>query len=141
MLLAISAVEAILPLCRQVERHAGLLLSLYSLSSLDEHVLNGAFPAQFVVLKPLISIAAIVTEAFGLYCATSQSFAFANVYLEIVDFVSVTVALYGLVRCSPRFYSSAEAYHGRWTLQIILYTLTHAEYVLRSTILTSAAPN
>lgn len=52
---------------------------------------------QFVVIKPLISIAAIVTESLGLFCGTSQSFKFANVYLEIFDFIVVSVALYGLI--------------------------------------------
>lgn len=33
---------------------------------------------KFVILKPLISIAAIVTEALGVFCATSQSPHFAN---------------------------------------------------------------
>lgn len=48
-------------------------------------------------MKPLISAAAVVTEALGLFCATSQSPKFANLWLEIADFVSVTIALYGLV--------------------------------------------
>ncbi|KAK4704647.1 hypothetical protein P7C70_g1563, partial [Phenoliferia sp. Uapishka_3] len=56
----------------------------------------GGCSILFVVVKPLLSIAAIVTEAFGVYCGTSTSFAFANIYLEIIDFVSVTIALYGL---------------------------------------------
>ena len=60
------------------------------------------------MLKPLISIAAIITEVLGVYCSTSTSFAFANIYLEIVDFVSVTIALYGLVGSSSAA-SNAEA--------------------------------
>lgn len=61
---------------------------------------------QFVIVKPALAIAAIITEALGVFCETSQSFAFANVYIEIVDFVCITIALYGL---------------------IILYTLIHDE--------------
>lgn len=53
--------------------------------------------SQFVIIKPLLSIASIITEALGLYCAASQSPHFAHVYLEAVDFVSVSIALYGLV--------------------------------------------
>jgi len=52
---------------------------------------------QFVIVKPALAIAAIVTETLDVYCATSQSFKIANVYLEIVDFICVSVALYGLV--------------------------------------------
>ncbi|GAA95492.1 uncharacterized protein L969DRAFT_92624 [Mixia osmundae IAM 14324] len=51
---------------------------------------------QLVVLKPLISLAAIVTEALNLYCVQSHSLKFAHVWLASVDFISVSVALYGL---------------------------------------------
>lgn len=52
---------------------------------------------QFVVVKPLISVLAIVTEAFGKYCRGSYSFRFSSIYYQIFDFVSVGVAIYGLV--------------------------------------------
>lgn len=52
---------------------------------------------QFVILKPLISLSSIITQALGVFCGTSQSPRFANVWLEVIDFVSVTIALYGLI--------------------------------------------
>ncbi|ORY62878.1 organic solute transporter Ostalpha-domain-containing protein [Leucosporidium creatinivorum] len=51
---------------------------------------------QYALLKPLISLAAVACEALGVYCGTSWSFRFASVYLFIIDFISLSVALYGL---------------------------------------------
>jgi len=53
---------------------------------------------QYVIIRPAVSIAGIVTQALGVLCE-SQGFDihFANVYLEAVDFVSISVALYGLI--------------------------------------------
>lgn len=65
-----------------------------------------SFPLKFVIVKPLISIASVVTEVLGVFCGGSQSPYFANIYLEAIDFFSVSIALYGL---------------------ITLYTLTHEE--------------
>lgn len=56
-----------------------------------------------MIVKPALAIAAIITEALGVFCETSQSFAFANVYIEIVDFVCITIALYGLVSPISKF--------------------------------------
>ncbi|KAJ7429278.1 DUF300-domain-containing protein [Mycena galericulata] len=52
---------------------------------------------QYVIVRPAISIAGIICEAYGVLC-TSQGYnpRFASVYLDAVDFISITVALYGL---------------------------------------------
>ncbi|KAJ7060568.1 DUF300-domain-containing protein [Mycena amicta] len=53
---------------------------------------------QYVIVRPLVSVAGIVTEALGVLCDT-QGYdpRFASVYLSAVDFVSISVALYGLL--------------------------------------------
>ncbi|KAH8921828.1 DUF300-domain-containing protein [Atractiella rhizophila] len=52
---------------------------------------------QFVFLKPLESLASVITEAFNVYCVESMSYHFAHVYILSIDFVIVSVALYGLL--------------------------------------------
>jgi len=53
---------------------------------------------QYVIIRPLISIIGIVCQKFNVLCeADSFNFSFANVYLEIADFFSISVALYGLI--------------------------------------------
>lgn len=62
---------------------------------------------QYVVVRPGVSIAGIVCEYYGVLCPSGPySIYYAEVYLEAIDFVSITVALYGL---------------------FIFYGLTHAE--------------
>ncbi|WVF71006.1 hypothetical protein IAT40_005802 [Kwoniella sp. CBS 6097] len=60
---------------------------------------------QYVILRPLISVVGIITEYYGLLCPSEYSVHYADVYLEAVDFVSISVALYGLivfyVLCKP----------------------------------------
>ncbi|PPQ71091.1 hypothetical protein CVT26_011631 [Gymnopilus dilepis] len=53
---------------------------------------------QYVIVRPAVSLAGIICQALGVLCE-SQGFDahFANVYLEAVDFVSISVALYGLL--------------------------------------------
>ncbi|KAJ4470785.1 DUF300-domain-containing protein [Lentinula aciculospora] len=52
---------------------------------------------QYVIFRPAISIAAIICQAYNVLCESEGFDAqFANVYLEAVDFVSISVALYGL---------------------------------------------
>lgn len=52
---------------------------------------------QYVVIRPAVSIAGIITNALGLYCESGgYSPHFAYAYLEAVDFISITIALYGL---------------------------------------------
>jgi len=58
---------------------------------------------QYVIVRPLISVAGIVTQVYGVLCATAglsgglASLKFANIYLEAADFLSITIALYGLL--------------------------------------------
>ncbi|GJJ77866.1 organic solute transporter subunit alpha [Entomortierella parvispora] len=52
---------------------------------------------QYVVIKPLCTIAAVVLQYYGLYCETEYSFHFGMVYITIVNFISVSVALYCMV--------------------------------------------
>ncbi|KAK7057130.1 organic solute transporter Ostalpha-domain-containing protein [Favolaschia claudopus] len=53
---------------------------------------------QYVVIRPAVSIAGIVTQALNVLCE-SEGFNvhYANVYLEAIDFVSISIALYGLL--------------------------------------------
>lgn len=51
---------------------------------------------QYCLLRPAISVAGIVTEYYEVYCSSSLSYKYAYVYLTAVDFVSITIALYGL---------------------------------------------
>jgi len=52
---------------------------------------------QYVLIRPAVSIAGIITNALGLYCESGgYSPHFAYAYLEAVDFISITIALYGL---------------------------------------------
>ncbi|KAG8980694.1 hypothetical protein FRB93_009067 [Tulasnella sp. JGI-2019a] len=52
---------------------------------------------QYAAIRPLISIAGIVCQAFNVLCESTYSIHFAYVYLQAVDFVSISVALYGLI--------------------------------------------
>ncbi|KAF8929365.1 organic solute transporter Ostalpha-domain-containing protein [Dissophora ornata] len=52
---------------------------------------------QYVAIKPLCTLAAVVLQYFGLYCDTAYDFHFGMVYITIVNFISVSVALYCLV--------------------------------------------
>jgi len=53
---------------------------------------------QYVVVRPAVSLAGIICQALGVLCESEGfSIHFANVYLEAVDFVSISVALYGLL--------------------------------------------
>ncbi|KAF8184088.1 DUF300-domain-containing protein [Mycena galopus ATCC 62051] len=53
---------------------------------------------QYVIVRPAISIAAIVCEKFNVLCESqSHDPRFASVYLSAADFVSISIALYGLL--------------------------------------------
>ncbi|CAO3572092.1 unnamed protein product [Mortierella alpina] len=52
---------------------------------------------QYVVIKPITTIAAVVLQYKDLYCETLYSFSFGRIYLTIINFASVTVAMYALV--------------------------------------------
>ncbi|KZW01476.1 DUF300-domain-containing protein [Exidia glandulosa HHB12029] len=51
---------------------------------------------QYVIIRPLASIAGIICEAFDILCVESYSPHFAEVYLAAIDFVCISIALYGL---------------------------------------------
>jgi len=56
---------------------------------------------QYVILRPAVSITGIVCQAYGVLCSSVgfhlDAIHFANIYLQAIDFVSITVALYGLL--------------------------------------------
>ncbi|KAJ6499942.1 organic solute transporter Ostalpha-domain-containing protein [Mycena vitilis] len=53
---------------------------------------------QYVIFRPAVSIAGIICQAFNVLCESEGfSVKYANVYLEAVDFVSISFALYGLL--------------------------------------------
>lgn len=53
---------------------------------------------QYVIIRPAVSIAGIICEYYGVLCSTaSTSPYYAQLYLSIIDFISITVALYGLI--------------------------------------------
>ncbi|KAF8552685.1 DUF300-domain-containing protein [Imleria badia] len=53
---------------------------------------------QYVIIRPACSIAGIICEAFNVLCDSGPySVHFANVYLEVIDFISISFALYGLL--------------------------------------------
>ncbi|KAG5715393.1 Transmembrane protein 184 like protein, partial [Termitomyces sp. T112] len=53
---------------------------------------------QYVIFRPLISIIGIICQKYDVLCESAGfSVHYANVYLEAVDFVSITFALYGLL--------------------------------------------
>lgn len=53
---------------------------------------------QYVIICPAISVAGIVCEKFGVLCESGGfNIHFAKVYLEAANFVSISVALYGLL--------------------------------------------
>ncbi|KAF9788384.1 DUF300-domain-containing protein [Thelephora terrestris] len=52
---------------------------------------------QYVIVRPAASIAGAICQYYGVLCPTlSRSPYYAYLYLAIVDFISITVALYGL---------------------------------------------
>ncbi|KAF8574754.1 DUF300-domain-containing protein [Ramaria rubella] len=61
---------------------------------------------QYVIIRPAVSVAGIITQALGVLCTQSYSPQFAQVYITAIDFISISVALYGL---------------------ILFYSLTHSE--------------
>ncbi|KAF7305370.1 hypothetical protein HMN09_00789200 [Mycena chlorophos] len=53
---------------------------------------------QYIIFRPLISIIGIICQYYNVLCDT-QSYdpRFASVYLSAIDFITITVALYGLL--------------------------------------------
>ncbi|KAJ7641888.1 DUF300-domain-containing protein [Roridomyces roridus] len=53
---------------------------------------------QYVIVRPAISIAGIICQAFDVLCESQAwNLQFASVYLSIIDFISISIALYGLL--------------------------------------------
>lgn len=52
---------------------------------------------QYVILRPIISLVSIITNSFDVFCGASYDYRFANVWLTVITFISVSVALYGLL--------------------------------------------
>nr|VWP01546.1 Glucose transporter rco-3 [Ganoderma boninense] len=53
---------------------------------------------QYVILRPALSIAGIICEHYGVLCQSGPwSFKTAHAYFSVIDFISITVALYGLL--------------------------------------------
>jgi Organic solute transporter Ostalpha len=51
-----------------------------------------------VIIRPSCSIASIICEKLDVLChSAGYTFRFAAVYIEIINFVSISIALYGLL--------------------------------------------
>ncbi|KAI1836127.1 hypothetical protein DTO006G1_1315 [Penicillium roqueforti] len=53
---------------------------------------------QYCVMRVLMTIVAVVTQAFGLYCEASLSPAFSHIWTIVIESVSVTIAMYCLIQ-------------------------------------------
>ena len=51
---------------------------------------------QYVIIRPLTSVIAIVTEALGVYQEGNWSFSYSFVYCAIINNISFTISLYAL---------------------------------------------
>lgn len=61
------------------------------------HVLLKWSVIQYVIIGPALAISGIITEYYKVYCASSLSYKFAHVYELGIEFVSISIALYGLI--------------------------------------------
>ncbi|KAI1793720.1 organic solute transporter Ostalpha-domain-containing protein [Ganoderma leucocontextum] len=53
---------------------------------------------QYVILRPALSIAGIICEHYGVLCQSGPwSFRTAHAYFSVIDCISITIALYGLL--------------------------------------------
>ncbi|KAJ2065897.1 hypothetical protein IW146_000551 [Coemansia sp. RSA 922] len=52
---------------------------------------------QYVAISPIATLVTIITHARGVYCPNSMHPKYAHIWVEVVDFISVTVAMYALV--------------------------------------------
>ncbi|KAF8476290.1 DUF300-domain-containing protein [Russula ochroleuca] len=53
---------------------------------------------QYVLIRPIVTVVGMICQAYNVLCV-SESFnaRFADVYLEAIDFISISIALYGLI--------------------------------------------
>lgn len=52
---------------------------------------------QYTIFRPACSIAGIITQYYGVLCDSETSIHYASVYIEAVDFASISIALMGLI--------------------------------------------
>ncbi|KAJ1920141.1 hypothetical protein H4219_001514 [Mycoemilia scoparia] len=52
---------------------------------------------QYCVIKPILTVVIIVTHAEGIYCPQSMSPKYASVWVTVVNFISVSIAMYFLI--------------------------------------------
>jgi len=80
-------VKLIFPLnCISVRPKRGLLRTLKRLT------------LQYVVLRPLLSLCAVVLQSVNLYCPGNWNFSRGYIYITAILFVSVTLAMYALIQ-------------------------------------------
>ena len=51
---------------------------------------------QYVLVRPLLALAALITQATKQYCNESMSPSFAHLWILVISIISVTVAMWGL---------------------------------------------
>lgn len=53
---------------------------------------------QYVIILPACSIAGVICQAFNVLCQSEgYSIYYASVYLDVINFISISIALYGLI--------------------------------------------
>ncbi|KAJ2621868.1 hypothetical protein GGI26_003711 [Coemansia sp. RSA 1358] len=52
---------------------------------------------QYVIISPLDTIITIITHALGVYCPDSMRPKYAHLWIAIIDFISISVAMYALI--------------------------------------------
>ncbi|KAH9992167.1 DUF300-domain-containing protein [Russula vinacea] len=53
---------------------------------------------QYVLIRPVVTVVGMICQAYNVLCSSGGfSARYANVYLEAIDFISITIALYGLI--------------------------------------------
>ncbi|KAJ2558339.1 hypothetical protein EV175_000835 [Coemansia sp. RSA 1933] len=52
---------------------------------------------QYVIISPLNTLATIITQATGVYCPDSMRPKYAHIWISIIDFISISVAMYALI--------------------------------------------
>ncbi|KAI8827170.1 organic solute transporter Ostalpha-domain-containing protein [Fimicolochytrium jonesii] len=66
---------------------------------------------QYVVLRPVTTVLAVVTQLTGKFCEDSMSPRFAHLWIIIVNSISVTVAMFALVQIYTTIKSELKGYH------------------------------
>lgn len=86
-------VKLLFPLnCIQVRPKRGLLRTLKRIA------------LQYVIIRPILSLAAVILQSLNIYCPGNWSFSRGYIYITAILFVSVTCAMYALIM----FYSMAK---------------------------------